>query len=580
MASSLITNISGNVFTFPTPYRGILRPGESTAVARSAKSVIANLGGDAAIVGVLCVTEILDAGVGPSLIPSPIASSAVFDVTDFGAKADAAFNGSGVCTGGTDNGPAFQAALDAAYAAGGGKIFIPPGNYRQVAGVYKLGTATGGEEVEIYGTGASVIVPDMGLTVGGPNTKVAWQILNGGRVRFRDLVVRSPRPINNTGDCDTLFMTGAGVYRAFFERIHFYGVTAGYSIIRTSSSPTIRGCLFEGCVSGASGSPTYSYGANIHLAGWTGEPLIENCRMIDYGNYRGVFFSNGSWIGVLMTDGPGDSISGGAGPGTLVVRKCGFDEGAYYQVMAYFAGAASRGWQLVVEDCSFLTGGVLNAASIYAARVDRVDIKRINIGARSNDGAPTHWGSFWNCGRIEVDGVLLHRAGGTGKSFLEIGSGAYEPTGPIVIRDAPFDGIKPYLGAALTVPIYWDKEDGVRAAVRVADAAITAGDLVVASATTNNRVITAPTSAVGSQVLGVALDAATGAGQFVRVAMPGQRVKMRLDSGGATRGDSLTTSNVTAGSARSAAFAAGAQVGRALASGASGATIDVEFSPR
>jgi hypothetical protein len=124
-------------------------------------------------------------------------------------------------------------------------------------------------------------------------------------------------------------------------------------------------------------------------------------------------------------------------------------------------------------------------------------------------------------------------------------------------------------------------QGGVDAFLVRADGAIPPQSLVIQSPTTDRRVIIAPEAAPPYTILGVALDATSSPGDYLRVArFPGFAVAMRSDGAGPiNRGDTVGPSPILPGCVR--VVAPGAHIGRSLTTVAAdtAARPQVVFSP-
>lgn len=275
----------------------------------------------------------------------------MYDVTDYGAVGD----------GVTNDAPAFQAALDAAFATGG-EIVIP-------AGRFKLGSSVvanmigGGSQLTFRGAGGAtelLIATPMALAIHNLD----------GILSFRDFVLVG----SQAGDNCIVAISAHGCGQAHFERVSAYGVGcngAPYladfgSLVRLYSCPaSFRDCAFYG---------SYGQAGLIYVEQLRGVSL-EGVHFIDIGALRGVTYNkvggaNGPWLRVKHL-----APQGFTATSQMSVRaaRCIFDEGPGVGIVV---DGAERVRRVGLEDCAFNVGG-----SGYAARFRDVENLTIDGGA-------------------------------------------------------------------------------------------------------------------------------------------------------------------------------------------------------
>jgi hypothetical protein len=291
---------------------------------------------------------------GPAIIDATVS----INVQQYGAKGD----------GIADDGPAIQAAIDAAATNSGIKTVIFP------AGTYKIATAITksfgtNSDILFQGTGgSSVIVP----AVGGSTT--AFNFSFAQSLTFRDLTFAG-NP--NVADDASICLKLADILRARFEDCHFYGMYTPNGLIYTvRTGITVDKCTFEGCFASSGNSSGL-----LQLGEWR-YVVVRDSDFIDYGTLNGVFMSkpqatNYAWIQAFNPLGNLREVIVGSSPGTftgtiyqlgVVVENCRFDEGALSAV-AVRANVGVRGE----------SGGITYPT-------ERVLLRNLNVNAYASGG--------------------------------------------------------------------------------------------------------------------------------------------------------------------------------------------------
>ncbi len=283
----------------------------------------------------------------------------MFDVTSYGAVGD----------GTTDDGPAVQAALDAAQPTGG-VVYFPPGQYR-IASPVSVNMLGGGSHLVVRGeAGSSELLLRTPQCIGVHNCD--------GVVAFEDLILVGT-PVGE--DCITgISVHGAGL--AVFDRVVAYGVSCHGELYSAdfgslfrlyNCTARITSCLFRGC--NAQAATVYVE----QLRGLT----IEDCAFEDIGMLRGVTYSKGGgpggpWVRVNHL-----SDNGTTATSQLVVdvARCRFDEGPGRGVVVEGDARVRR---VRLDACGFNLGGGGHGASF--SNVEHLTIDGGTVGWVNSTG--------------------------------------------------------------------------------------------------------------------------------------------------------------------------------------------------
>lgn len=299
---------------------------------------------------------------------------------------------------GTDNGPAFQAALDALPLDGPAVLYVPPGTYLVTTAVSK--NFNGLRSVRITGAGtATRVIPATGAGAH------AFTIQNGGFGVEIDHLVFHGTP--GTGqDADSVFNMEGGV--AHIHHVQFLGVAcvgAQGGVLRVTGDTLVEHCYFGGSIATAD-NPVV--GA---VEGWT-KLVVRDCSFFDWGILDGYQHSKtplgntGAWVGALGTP---DELVDAQKQGVLRVQDCRMDEGAIHlvkvmpgidagrivqhvhvsgvrgnlSVVSSAAGVYARGVRfLTVEDCWFGYNTGSAKRIVWALRSEVVKLRHV-IGTES-----------------------------------------------------------------------------------------------------------------------------------------------------------------------------------------------------
>ena len=322
------------------------------------------------------------------------AQTGVFNVADFGAAGD----------GVTDDGPAFQSALDALAAAGGGKLLVPAGVYFIATPVVKDFSNVNNARVIIQG------VPS--------DTMPAPPTANGNELAASlDLVSEI---IPATGEVGSMF-TLTHLHELSIEHLAFTGRETEYSdafitlYLSDVTHATVKHCEFYG-ISTFGAIPDLGGGnviralrshLSIEQTVFLGDasnsggyaPIVENLEWYGFQISNSIFIDYGlrSFFGKLGLGAPLSWINiGPAAPRTpessrreVVIRDTFLDEGGWVGITAY-----PHRWGTPVEpiDLLYISGLKMNVSNLGTAGhqffdVSNVMIENSHYGWSHNTGA-------------------------------------------------------------------------------------------------------------------------------------------------------------------------------------------------
>jgi hypothetical protein len=260
-------------------------------------------------------------------VPVNLVGALATDIRSYGA----------VCDGVTDDGPAFDRALDAvvlSQSLGQRELVLPPfpSACKIATPVIKSFAST--NDILIRGSqSGSIIFLATGASVD------AFQLSNAYSITFRDITFRGVA-INgsNTVDARTAFLI-SGIIKLLVENCNFYFIYSPNGIWKISqTASTFHECKFRGSTasSGAAAAAIYSLD-------WNGI-VVTGCHFVDYGDLNGSGFitktsvsSPTAWITTEKPHGEiTETISGTTPPtsaniyaqNTVTVTDNYFDEGA------------------------------------------------------------------------------------------------------------------------------------------------------------------------------------------------------------------------------------------------------------
>jgi len=252
----------------------------------------------------------------------------------------------------TNDGPAFQSALNALAAAGGGTLFVPAGRYLVTTPVVKDFSALSDAAVRIQGVPSSTMpappsADGQHLSAGldltseiiiatGPN-QVAFTLSNLSALLFEHLVFIG-RPEETTDALISLYLRN--IDKATIHHCEFYGISAvgsgtpelgGGNVVRAEQSElTIELSVFLGCTSSSA-----AYGAVVENLSWR-KFSISNSIFLDYGQRTDFFSKTGlgsplSWLDI----GNAAATAPESPRREFVVRDTFLDEGGWVGISAF-----------------------------------------------------------------------------------------------------------------------------------------------------------------------------------------------------------------------------------------------------
>jgi hypothetical protein len=312
---------------------------------------------------------------------SPAANDTQLSLADFGAAGD----------GVTDDGPAFQGALDALAAAGGGTLFVPAGSYLVATAVVKDFSDVANATVRIQG------VPS--LTMPAPPTASAEELAAGLDLTSQIIPATGPtqsaftlthlheltvehidftgRPEETTDAFVTLYL--GYIEKALIRHCEFYGLSSfgvvpgfgGGNIVRAVQSELwIDVSVFLGCTANSG-----SYAPVVENIDWR-KFTMTNSIFLDYG-LRAFFSKTGlgapfSWINI--------ADAAAAVPEStrreFVVRDTFLDEGGWIGITA-----TPHRWgpQVAPIDLVYISGLKMNVSNLGTAGHAFFDVQNVLI---------------------------------------------------------------------------------------------------------------------------------------------------------------------------------------------------------
>ena len=279
----------------------------------------------------------------PSHNAAPIVApnGVTLNLADFGAVGD----------GVTDDGPAFQSALDALMSAGGGTLFVPAGHYFVATPVAKDFSSLNNGTITIQGVPsdtmpAPVTASGHELSAGlnltseiiaatGPNLS-AFTLTNAEQLTIEHIAFLG-QPTEMTDAFVTLFLNDIG--RATIRHCEFYGLSSfgispelgGGNVVRAVRSDlSIELSVFLGCTANSG-----AYGAVVENLLWR-KFSISNSIFLDYGLRPGFFSKMGlgaalSWIDIGNAAAPTPESP----RREFLVRDTFLDEGGWVGISAF-----------------------------------------------------------------------------------------------------------------------------------------------------------------------------------------------------------------------------------------------------
>jgi Calx-beta domain-containing protein/carboxypeptidase family protein/pectate lyase-like protein/SdrD B-like protein/uncharacterized protein DUF4214 len=325
-------------------------------------------------------------------------ATATVSLSDFGAVGD----------GVSDAGPALLAALNALGTAGGGTLYVPPGNYALVtpvakdfAGLTSTVTIQGQPSstvLDVAGNGTGLNLTSTFVIKAGSENE-ALKIKNLDTFQITDIGFLGVQTVLN----DALIVVSLdGVAHANIEHSEFYGLaslSSGGAIVHAQNSGLkINQTAFLGCSTNS--GVTASMVQNVS---WR-EFSITNAKFVDYGN-RPDFYSKTplappySWISI----GNPAALTASSSRREAFVQNVFLDEGAFIQLSSR-PGFYARSWAPFEIFISRVRMNVNNLKSvgIYMDGVRRAMIERSYFGWSHNATAAM---AFFRGGEVVLDQV-------------------------------------------------------------------------------------------------------------------------------------------------------------------------------
>jgi hypothetical protein len=298
----------------------------------------------------------------------------VLSLVDFGSKGD----------GVTDDGPAFQKALDALAQAGGGILFVPAGHYFIGSPVTKDFSGVSGS-ITIQGVpSATMPAPP---TAGGDQLSLSLDLPSeiipatgsSGSVftltNLHDLTIEHLTFIGRESVITDAFVTInlSDINSASIYHCEFYGISAlipGGNVIRAQRTDlSIQRSSFLGCTSNSA-----AYAPIVENFEWNGF-TISNSIFLDYGQ-RPLFgkMGLGSPISWINFDLPAARTSESSRR-EVVIRDIFLDEGGYVGITAY----PHRWTPPSTIDLVYISGLHMNVCNFGTAGNQFFDVKNVLI---------------------------------------------------------------------------------------------------------------------------------------------------------------------------------------------------------
>lgn len=469
-----------------------------------------------------------------------LAVDGLFDVRSYGATGD----------GVADDAPAVGAALDAAATAGGGTVLFPAGTYRLASPVARSFFNEASVIVlRGYGSASRIAVR------AGPNA-IALQLENLESVKLEDLVFVGTPGVATDAKVAVSFRY---CIQALIQRCDFYGVSSvveGGAVVRAENTDLRIGSSgFRGC-GGNSGLAT----PVVDNRDWTGVTVVDT-DFLDYGYLNGVFHSKTpiaapeAWIRMGNVQSPKTVHEA-----LVYIERVFMDEGATFGVACLpNASVSPKVDSIVISGARANVAGFDYTRGVILQWASNVRVEHSRFGYSTNQRPAVELRA--------VNAALIDSC------ICEAGANrivADNEVTTLTVRETVYGKLDS--SATQTEVI----KGGRSSFLLRADAAIQADSLVVASKATAKRVVTAPLDAQASDVLGVALDAASTAGDQTRVVqVQGNRVTVRSDGSAAISvGDAVQPSPTMPGRVRP--VVGGPSIGRAVTGGPASTSVSVD----
>lgn len=453
----------------------------------------------------------LDAQGRVSALATAVAGVGWFDVKSYGAVGD----------GTTDDGPAFQAACDAAASIVGngrsGIVYASPclDSYRIATPVTVAVAATGADTFTIMGCGQ-----DSPIKLDLTNSQDAFTLTGVGEWfsgRLKNLTILTSDITQATVDCRDAFRLGAsGPGTWDVEDITSIGTYCYGNLFH----------LLEGYyrINNIHDGSTICFGADYtYMFNVDGSDLVEFDGIYSFWqhHYRGTDLSGGTARALIGVTPRVSSDYNGNKDGTKVLGRNLFSNPRNLQLV-YCVGDATHIAKSICLEQFFVSSGGNDC--VYVDSCENVELR---LGTMDTSGSNTKYDLGPRIKHFVLDRVVIGSAGGQISVLADAGVGHIE------VVDSPLNAVtNAPCGVQLgsdTATAAFITANGLRARVRVSDSALVVNTLTKMG-TTGGRVAQLTTSDSAILVAGVALEAASGAGKCVRVVeMQGQQVSVKSD---------------------------------------------------
>lgn len=312
-----------------------------------------------------------------------IPPTTLLNLRNFGAAGD----------GMSDDGPAFQSALNALATSGGGTLYVPPGRYAIATPVSKDFSAAAssitiaGEKsrtaIDIAGNGSGLNLTSELIVKVGPE-HVALTLRGLDHLLIRDVAFVGVQEVRD--DAHVVLLVG-DIPRVNVVHCEFYGLASlapGGSIVAAHGSGLkVDQTAFLGCATNSAHSTSI-----IQNLTWK-DITITNTKFIDYGTRSGFFSKTPlappySWIGI------GNAAA--AHPDSFrreaIIRNVFLDEGAFIGISARpdLYSPPTAPFDVFISGIRMNVTN-LAACGIYLSGVDKVLIERSHLGWSHNADA-------------------------------------------------------------------------------------------------------------------------------------------------------------------------------------------------
>lgn len=484
----------------------------------------------------------------------------VFDPRMFGAKGIGSAH---------DDGPAFQAAFDAAKdftqgnpvtAQRSGLVVTTPaqrGGYYYIAtavseSLTASSTSSGSNYLAWESTGMDApIVCNVGTST--DCFSFTYQAEYEG-MRVEHIAFMGHDLVSNTRDARSLLViTGAGAAPSLqsiniVNDIYFGGAAAYANLMNlTGGSFSVHNIQMHGAVSFGA-----DYTDGIKITNFGNASVQDVFEEYEF-NWGGTYTANGTHGGIVGLYPSTDSSN----PSIATIRNVRGDARAQYVTYASNSSFATnnRG-SVVVEGCSKDTGAAFVSAIGLSSLIVKNDIQT---------GGATKFLDLYSIGSVKIEDSISNARNVTVDSSLF--GAAYTPV--VEIKNTTIAAANLTIGGLLTGATFaHDTESGVESEFGTASSAVSKGQLVKGDSSNDYKLVALATSDDAVFAVGAATEAVS-SGIFRYQMRKGQHVTLLSDGTAITRWQLLYASGVTGGDVSNVAI--GSPVGVAMKTVSSGA---------